>query len=166
MRSRIVGYADVPPDQLLAHEDNFRRHPGVQLDALRGSLRTLGWVKPILVSRASGKVVDGHARVEVALQHNYPTVPVAYLDLSPEEEKAALAALDQIGEMAYRDDTALRALLDSFEVQDAEFNAFLQGLDKPFVPPPESQEPPVGGGAPLTTCPKCGHTFQGQESKT
>ena len=65
---RILGYEpDVDPTQLLAHELNARRHPGAQRDALRESLGRVGWVDVVKVNQRTGKVVDGHARVEEAI---------------------------------------------------------------------------------------------------
>ena len=66
-RSRIVGEGEVPPDQLLAHPLNARRHPNAQRDALDASLDTLGWIQRIVVNQRTGHVIDGHARVEQAL---------------------------------------------------------------------------------------------------
>lgn len=128
LRSRIVGFEPVvSPDQLLANPLNFRRHPGEQLEALRGSLRTLGWVKPVLVNTKTGHVVDGHARIEEALRQGV-TVPVLYLDLSPEEEKLALAALDPITEMAVRDEDALALLLADVQTDDPGLTALLDEM--------------------------------------
>src|SRR5665811_628211 len=87
-------------DSLLANPENWRRHPGTQRDALRGSLGTLGWIQQVLVNKQTGYVIDGHARIEEALTKHEKTVPVLYVDLSPEEERLALATLDPIGEMA------------------------------------------------------------------
>jgi hypothetical protein len=61
-KNRIVGHGEEEPEQLLANPLNFRRHPGPQFEALRGSLSELGWVKGVLVNRLTGHVVDGHAR--------------------------------------------------------------------------------------------------------
>lgn len=111
--SRIVGHGEEAPDQLLANPLNFRRHPGEQLDALRGSMRSLGWIKTVIVNQRTGHVLDGHARIEEALRQELATVPVTYVDLSEEEERVALAALDPITGLAIQDDDALAALLAS-----------------------------------------------------
>ena len=58
-RNRIVGTADVPPDQLVANPANWRTHPGAQRDALRGSLGEVGWVQQVMVNQRTGFVVDG-----------------------------------------------------------------------------------------------------------
>ena len=118
-RNRIVGTGDVAPDQLVANPANWRTHPGPQRDALRGSLSEVGWVQQVMVNRRTGFVVDGHARVEEALTRHEPTVPVLYVDLSPEEEALVLATLDPIGAMATRDDAKLAELLDGLVVDDA-----------------------------------------------
>ncbi len=127
-RSRIVGMEDVAPDQLLAHPLNWREHPGPQRDALRGSLSEVGWVQNVIVSKRTGHVVDGHARVEEALSRHEPTVPVLYVDLSPDEEALVLATLDPIGAMATADTAKLEELLAGITVDDAGLLALLGDL--------------------------------------
>jgi hypothetical protein len=159
VRNRIAGYGEMAPDQILANPMNHRRHPGAQLDAFRGALREVGFVQAVIVNRTTSHLIDGHMRVEEALRQGIPKIPVVFVDLDEREERAVLASFDSIGELAYRDNDALRALLDSFTVADAEFNAFLQGLDKPLPDLDPPQDPPGNSGPGLTTCPQCGHTF-------
>lgn len=120
--SRITGHDDVAPDQLLANPRNWRTHPRAQQDALKGALDQVGWVQQVLVNQRTGHLVDGHMRVQLALRHGAPTVPVTYLDLSEEEEGLVLASLDPISAMAGRDDEQLRQLLAeiSFDSQELE----------------------------------------------
>ena len=54
------------------------------------------------MNQRSGFVVDGHARVALALSRGEATVPVLYVDLEPEEEALVLATLDPISAMAGR----------------------------------------------------------------
>ena len=128
IRNRIVGYGEERPDQLLANPGNFRRHPGVQLEALRGSLAELGWVKTILVNKITGHVVDGHARIEEAMRQGAAMIPVTYVELTEAEEKLALAVLDPITEMAHRDEEALKALLADVNTEDAGLQALLDEM--------------------------------------
>ena len=117
-RSRITGSGEEAPGQLLANPANWRLHPKAQQDALAGALDQVGWVQQVMVNRRTGFVVDGHARVALALSRDEPTVPVLYVDLDPDEEALVLATLDPIGAMAGRDDEKLRDLLAGITVDD------------------------------------------------
>jgi ParB-like chromosome segregation protein Spo0J len=128
MRSRIVGEADVAPDQLLANPLNWRLHPKEQREALAGVLDEVGWVQRIIVNRTTGHVVDGHARVELALQRSEATVPVLYVELSEAEERLVLASLDPIGGLAATDAARLEELLAGVEATDPALQALLADL--------------------------------------
>lgn len=128
IRSRIVGHGDVNPEDLLANPLNFRRHPGHQMDALRGSMKELGWLKTILVNKTTGHVLDGHARVEEAMRQGLKTIPATIVELEPEEERLALAVLDPITELATRDQAILADLLEQVETADAGLQAVLDEM--------------------------------------
>ena len=147
-RNRITGSGEEAPDQLLANPSNWRVHPAAQRNALRGSLETVGWVAQVMVNQRTGHVVDGHARVEEAISRGVPSVPVLYVDLSPDEEALVLATLDPIGAMADRDDEKLRSLLAEIAVDDAGLAALLGDLaggdPKPGLTDPDDvPEPPA-----------------------
>ncbi|MFN3691225.1 MAG: ParB N-terminal domain-containing protein, partial [Fimbriimonadales bacterium] len=59
--NRITRYAEVPVSNLTANPRNPRRHPSRQLEALRASLRSLGFVAPVIVNERTGYLIDGHA---------------------------------------------------------------------------------------------------------
>lgn len=128
LRNRIVGEGEEAPSQLLANPQNWRRHPKHQQDALESLLRTVGWVQRVIVNRRTQHLVDGHLRVEVALRRNEPMVPVLYVDLTEDEEKAVLAAIDPIGGLAETDQGMLDDLLDGVVTGDADLDAFLDSL--------------------------------------
>lgn len=127
-RSRIVGEGEEAPDQLLANPLNWRVHPKEQVDALEGLLKQVGWVQRVIVNRRTGHVVDGHARVALALRRHELTLPVLYVDLSEDEERLVLAAIDPIGGMAGRDDDMLAQVLNGLEAQDEGLRALLDSL--------------------------------------
>ena len=110
-RSRIVASGSEVPEQLVANPSNWRVHPRHQREALAGSLDKVGWVRQVLVNRRSGFVIDGHARVALAVARKEPLVPVLYVDLDPAEERLVLATLDPIGALAGHDSDRLTALL-------------------------------------------------------
>jgi DNA modification methylase len=127
-RNRIVGHAELPPRDLVPNPRNWRTHPPEQQRALAGSLAEVGWVGEVLVNRTTGRVVDGHLRIELALGRHEPVVPVTYLELTEDEERLVLASLDPIGAMADAEATALEELLADLDPADADLRAFLDEL--------------------------------------
>jgi DNA modification methylase len=127
-RNRIVGSGTEAPEHLAANPANWRVHPRHQRDALAGSLDTVGWVAQVIVNRQSGYVIDGHARVALALARKEASVPVLYVDLSPDEERLVLATFDPIGALAGADGERLSALLAEVAVDDAGLRALLDEL--------------------------------------
>lgn len=127
-RSRIVGEGTESPAALKANPLNWRQHPAAQLDALQGMLAEVGWVQRVIVNRRTGHVIDGHARIELAVRRNEPAVPVLYVDLSQAEERLVLAALDPIGGMATADADRLAELLADVTAADAGLQAVLDDL--------------------------------------
>ena len=113
--NRIVGHGEEPPDQLLAHPSNWRIHPQVQQQALASVLGEVGIVQSVVVSRTTGRLLDGHLRAELAIAAGQPTIPVVYVELSEEEERIVLASLDPIGAMAAADREKLSELLSGIE---------------------------------------------------
>jgi len=127
-RNRIVGHADVDPATLIPNPDNWRSHPARQQRALRGALDGVGWVAQVLVNRRTGHLIDGHLRVEVALDRKEPTVPVTYVDLAEEEERLVLATFDPLGAMAGADADRLEELLAGLTPDDEALTALLGEL--------------------------------------
>lgn len=127
-QNRITGYGTEEPDQLVANPKNWRVHPTNQQAALKGSLTELGWIQNVIVNQRTGFVLDGHARVALALRHSQTEVPVTYVDLSEEEEALALATLDPISAMAGADKDQLEALLADITTQDAALLDLVAGL--------------------------------------
>jgi hypothetical protein len=127
-RNRIVGHSEVPPADLVANPANWRLHPNEQARALGGALGEVGWVAQVLVNRQTGHLVDGHLRVELALARGERSVPVSYVDLSPQEERLVLASLDPLGAMADADTAKLEELLRDLAPADDALAAMLTEL--------------------------------------
>ena len=66
-QNRIIGEDLVDADQLLANPRNWHIHPKGQQDALTGVLDQVGWVQRCIVNQRTGFVVDGHARIALAI---------------------------------------------------------------------------------------------------
>lgn len=110
-QNRIVRYEQVAPYSLLDNPFNFRVHSQLQQTHLVTLLEQVGWVDVVKVNQNSGRIVDGHLRVEKARQEGEATVPVLWLDLTDEEEQLVLATLDWITEQAEVDVERLQLLL-------------------------------------------------------
>src|SRR3990172_3130557 len=108
---RIVGRGSVDPSTLAANPRNWRRHPKSQGIALDGLLERVGWVREVLVNQRTGRMIDGHLRLELAVGRGEASVPVTYVDLSPEEELLVLATLDPVAALADDDSERLDAIL-------------------------------------------------------
>jgi hypothetical protein len=104
-----LSYED--PEQLLAHPYNWRIHAGHQRAAMEAALSEIGWAGVVLVNDVTGNVLDGHLRVDLAIQAQEPAVPVLHLEATEEQEKLILATYDPLGALAVADRAKLTELL-------------------------------------------------------
>jgi len=117
-RNRIVGEGEEAPDQLLANPRQWKIHPYTQQESMAAVLEHVGWIQRVVVNRITGSVIDGHMRVGMAISAGEPSIPVVYVELSQEEEEAAIATFDQLTGMAGTDKEMLGELL--FDVAQRE----------------------------------------------
>ena len=123
-KTRIKGYANVAPDQLLANPKNFRLHPKHQQEVLSNVLSTVGIVQNVIVNETTGHVIDGHLRIALALRNDEQTVPVTIVELSQEEEDIIMASFDPIGALANNDKEKFEELLSEIETDNQVLNDF------------------------------------------
>jgi len=96
----------------MAHYLQWRIHPKAQQDALAEVLDRVGWVQNVIESARTGYLLDGHARVALALRRgDDEPVPYVQVDVTEEEEALILGALDPIGALAGSDKAKLEELL-------------------------------------------------------
>lgn len=127
-KNRIVGYSEEQPDQLLASPMNWRIHPKNQQEALSGVLGQVGVVQNIICNRATGHVIDGHLRVALAMRSGQPTIPVTWVDLTPEEEALILTTLDPLAAMAATDKAKLDELMHAVQSDDERVQQMLADM--------------------------------------
>ena len=112
-KSRIVGSDVVDARELTPHPDNWRTHPVEQLLALETAIERVGWVDEVIVSKRTGRVLNGHARVAIALREGSDhLVPVSYVDLDENEELEVLATFDALTSMAAAEPDRTESLAD------------------------------------------------------
>lgn len=164
-RSRIVGHGEEEPGQLLANPANWRIHPKAQQDALNGVLEEVGWVQSVIVNKRTGNLVDGHLRVSLALREDAKSVPVAYVDLAPEEEALVLATLDPLAGLAVADPEKLEELLNEVGSASSDVQTMLSklaaetGVIPPDFEPTSAEDQSRLDKKTKSECPKCGYEF-------
>ena len=177
-QNRIVSSGVKPASDFLAHELNWKIHPRVQQDGIEGSLNQVGWYKSVVESARSGKILDGHARIILALRRGDDTpVPYEVVDVSEEEEAIILATLDPLAALAVADkeklDGLLREMPAAMEPRLQEMLAGLarkEGLYLDWAGGNEEKAPPdefKEYGDNIATdyqCPKCGYEWSGKEN--
>ena len=86
----------VPIDELHPDPKNPRGISEAELDALTRSLREFGFVQPVIARHEDHVVVGGHQRLVAARRLGYKTVPVIYVDPSPDQSHLLNLALNKI----------------------------------------------------------------------
>tara|TARA_R110000824_G_scaffold24304_2_gene85796 strand:- start:2918 stop:3433 length:516 start_codon:yes stop_codon:yes gene_type:complete len=167
-QNKIVGSGTEAPDQLLANPFNWRVHPKAQQDVMTSILSKVGWVQNVIVNQNTGHVVDGHMRASVAISNNEKEIPVIYVDLTEQEEKAILSVLDPIGAMAGTDREMLDSLVDDVSLTDdalAELIASVTTKDFSLQREHDSPEEFEEFDEHMSTdysCPKCHYAWSGK----
>lgn len=109
----------VPAKDLADNPANWRRHPPRQMKALAASIKENGWAGALLYNEITGRLIDGHARKQCALQAAKSSgsglVPVLVGRWTEEQERRILATLDPISAMAEMDEQALRNLTERMD---------------------------------------------------
>jgi hypothetical protein len=126
------------PSELASNPANWRVHPKGQRLALSAALKEVGWAGALLYNEATGRLIDGHLRKDVASG----PVPVLVGSWTEDQERLILATLDPLAAAAEADGAALAALLASVRTEDEHLAALLASLSE--VPGPAL---PVPGGA-------------------
>lgn len=131
--NRIVETGAADPEELAKGFNplNWRGHPEGQREALEEALDSIGFLQRVLVNRLTGRVIDGHLRIELAILKGQPLIPVDYVELTEDEEALALATLDAITEQAEPIADKLAALLARTREMTADrpgLRAMLDGL--------------------------------------
>jgi DNA modification methylase len=128
IRDRVVRLIRVRAKDLVPNPKNWRRHPKVQANALRGLLNEIGIADALLARELTDgrlQLVDGHLRADIMPDEE---VPVLILDLNEDEADKLLLTLDPLAGMASADSERLGTLLDSVRTDDPAIQALLDEL--------------------------------------
>ncbi len=141
---------------LSPNRQNWRTHPKRQLDALQQSLGDdqVGWAGAMLYNEQTGRLIDGHGRLEITDPEAY--VPVLVGSWSDAGERKILATLDPIAVMARADAGRLEQLLADLQLDGVSIDAgdalgdLLASLPE-LVPPDEEEDEEDGDADPDAT---------------
>lgn len=103
------------PADLKPNEKNWRTHPDSQLATLSDVIDQVGWAGVCLFNESTGRLIDGHARREIAIKNGVAEVPVLIGSWTEEQERLILATFDPISAQATIDEAKLADLLKQIE---------------------------------------------------
>jgi len=115
-RHAQLRYELVELDKILPHPDNWKVHPQYQRDAFREVLSRVGWLQGIVVNERTGRVIDGHLRLEMAMALGEKQIPVCYVSLDEQKEREALVLFDQLSSLADADNDALLRSISKIDI--------------------------------------------------
>lgn len=139
-KNRIIGEGTEDPKGLKANPWNFRTHPDFQRDVLSGVLDEVGWVQNVVVNKRTGNLIDGHLRVELAIENKEELLPVVYVDLSEDEEKKIIATIDPIAALAESDNEILDKLLSELKTDNESLNQMFEDMKPEIIDPPDEKD--------------------------
>lgn len=117
------------------HEDpaNARLHPDENLADIRASLKEFGQVEPLVVHKATGKVIGGNGRLKVMRSLGWEECDVALVDMNDMKATALGIALNRAGERAQWDEQQLKTLIDELDGDAGELDQMLADLEAEII---------------------------------
>lgn len=135
-RAERIDIVDV--SELKEHPKNCNIHTPEQIERLAEIIRYQGFRNPIVVSRRSGFVVQGHGRLMAARRLGMSKVPVIFQEFdSEEQEYASLVSDNAIASWARLDLAKINAELPDL---GPEFNVDLLGIEGFTLDPAENNK--------------------------
>lgn len=128
-RALALKVANQPVGKLQPNPRNARTHSEQQIDAIERSLKTFGFVNPILIDDEN-VIIAGHGRVVAAKRLGFSHVPTICLSHITEDEKRAYAIADnQLATLAGWDDELLATELAYLSEIEIDFDVTITGFE-------------------------------------
>jgi DNA modification methylase len=106
-------------DALHLDPSNARHHPDENLDAIVGSLQRFGQAEPLVVQKATGRIIGGNGRWVAMRKLGWTEAEVVELDVDDLTATALGIALNRTGELATWDGPTLARLLQELKDEGA-----------------------------------------------
>jgi hypothetical protein len=109
---RTVRVDSVDPYELKDKKNphNWREHSDRQKNYVDALINSAGWAQTILFNATTNRLVNGHGRVELAIEKGYKSVPVDIGAWSEDQEMELLVGIDATSSMASINANALQSL--------------------------------------------------------
>ena len=146
-------------EELIVTGRNPNIHNDKQIQLLAKILKHQGWRNPIVMSKQSGFIVAGHARLEAAKINGWTEVPIDIQDFENEaDEYAHMVADNKIAELA---DMDLSMVNEDFVNFGPDFNIDLLGIPnfKIDLSEKEIKEKEIDELETKNCCPSCGYEW-------
>jgi ParB-like chromosome segregation protein Spo0J len=117
------------PGKLTAYDGNARTHSDKQIAQIAASIRTFGFLNPVLIG-ADSIVIAGHGRVAAAKRlglGKVPTIELAHLNEA--ERRAYVIADNRLAELAGWDHDILAIELQALSELDLDFDLEITGFE-------------------------------------
>ncbi|MCC7014841.1 MAG: DNA modification methylase [Planctomycetes bacterium] len=98
---------------------NARLHPEHNIEAIKSSLARFGQVEPLVVLRATGRIIGGNGRLVAMKALGWTECDIVEVELSATEATALGIALNRTAELAEWDTAALAQLLGALRSENA-----------------------------------------------
>ena len=118
-----------PVSVLRSAKRNARTHSKAQIGKIADSIRTFGFVNPVLVD-AQNSIIAGHGRVAAAHRLGLVEIPTLRIDhLSKAQIRAYIIADNRLAELAGWDNEILTLELGELVTIDADFDVSVTGFE-------------------------------------
>ena len=118
---------------LKPHPANPRTHSTKQIEEIAKSIKTFGFVNPVLVDEES-RIIAGHGRVQAAQKLGMTSVPIVRIDHMTEAQKRAYIIADnKLAEKAGWDEDLLRLEFSYLASLDTDFELTVTGFELPEI---------------------------------
>ncbi len=128
----VEGIAQVwaDPRTIQRNELNPRVHPDEQTQVVGDMIEEFGWLRPLLFNLVTGRLIDGHDRLDIAINNGYEAVPVWVISCREDQEAEVILSLDESGRMATWDRDKASAMLSRLTDTSASVRKLIDGLAK------------------------------------
>jgi DNA modification methylase len=115
-------------DSLVLDPANSRVHPSKNLEAIKGSLRSFGQVKPLVVREGSLIVVCGNGTLAAARALGWQWIAANVLPLTDMQATSLSIADNRTSDLSDWDEEVLNGLLRSIDVEDPQLAAMFEEM--------------------------------------